>query len=436
MKVLLVVPPNFLSNKRPLGQFTGSTSPLGLAYIAAILEKNGIPVSILDLSFLGFGADTLREKILRWKPDIVGISSMTSNFQNAVQIAKLVKSWSPTSMVVMGGIHATFLHKEILTSVPEVDVVVRFEGELTMNELANAVQSGRSISAVKGISYREKGELVSTPFRSRIEDLDSLPYPAHHLLEPNIEEYLRYYGKRNFPVMTTRGCPFGCVFCSTMAFHGRKYRTRSIKNIVGELEYLIKRFKAEDISFADDNFTMQSDRVFSLCKAIKEKNLKIEWGCSARVDQVSEELLKSMKSAGCTDIFFGIESTSDRVLNLVRKRFTSKQAKDAVTISEKIGIKTHCSFILGLPGETERSLAGITSFLEEARPSGRVLPNILKILPGTELMEREAYLFSHQKRLSSAALTKAQLSILTKFYEINYGVTELFQVVPPNIVFE
>jgi len=436
LKVLLIVPPNSVADRKPLGKFTLSTSPLGLSYIAAVLEANGFSVSILDLSFPTMEMERLKEKIAQFEPDIVGVSTMTSNFPSAVLVAKKAKLWNPASIVVMGGIHATFLHRDILKTVPEVDFVVRYEGEYTMSELVDALDKKGFVENVKGISYREKGQLVSTPFRSRIEDLDGLPYPAHHLLEPSFEEYISYYGKRNFPIMTTRGCPFGCIYCSTMAFHGRKYRTRSIPNVIGELRYLIERFKADNISFADDNFTLQKDRVFSLCEEIRKENLSIEWGCSARVDQVSEELLKAMKSAGCTDIFFGIESTSQRVLDIVRKRFTVKQAKDAVKTAEKLGIRTHCSFVLGLPGESERSLNNIVSFLEETKPSGRVLPNLLQILPGTELSENTEKFFRNRASISDADKTKAQLEILARFYQLNYGLTELFRIPPPEVVFE
>jgi radical SAM superfamily enzyme YgiQ (UPF0313 family) len=289
---------------------------------------------------------------------------------------------------------------------------------------------------VKGIAFRDGERIVSTPLRPRIENLDDLPYPAHDLLEPSVEEYIGNYGVRNFPMITTRGCPFGCIYCSTMAFHGRKYRTRSIPNVLDELEYLIERYKVNNISFVDDNFTMQNDRVFKLCEEIRNRKLSIEWGCSARVDQVSESLLKTMKETGCRDIFFGIESASQRVLDLVNKRFTVNQAKEAVKKAEQLGIRTHCSFIIGLPGESARSLNEMMSFIDETRPSGRVLPNVLEILPGTELMGKKEEYFENHQSLSNVNITKTQIEMLTRFYANNYGIKELFRVTPPNITIE
>jgi radical SAM superfamily enzyme YgiQ (UPF0313 family) len=436
LKTLLIAPPQWIREKKLLGELCLTTVPLGLSYIAAVLESNGFSSEIMDMNFHEIGMERVEEKLAYDKPGIVGITSMTSNFQNALAVVKAVKLQSPGSNVVMGGVHATFMHKEILTTIPEVDIVVRYEGEFTMSELADALENGRSLRGVKGISFREGGSVVSTPLRERIEDLDSLPYPAHHLLKPSVEDYIKNFGKRSFPVMTTRGCPFGCIFCSTMAFHGRKYRTRSILNVMAELEYLVEKFKADNISFIDDNFTMQNERVFAICEEIKKRKLPIDWGCSARVDQVSEKLLKTMKEAGCNDLFLGIESVSQRVLNLVKKGYSVKQAKDAVRTAEKLGIRTHCSFIIGLPGESARSLRSIEKFIEETKPSGRVLPNLLVTFPGTELLERKSEYFSNQPTVSMADMTRTQLGMMTKFYKINYGVEKLFRVEPPNIVIE
>lgn len=436
LKVLLVAPPHWIGKKQLLGEFCFPSIPLGLSYIAGVLESNGFSPAIIDLNFQGMDLERLHDKLVRHKPEVVGISSMTSNFHNAVAVAKAVKLQNPESIVAMGGVHATFMHKEILATVPEVDVIVRYEGEITMTKLADAIAHGRSLREVEGISFKEDGEVFSTPLRERIENLDVLPYPPHHLLEPSAEEYMRFYGKRNFPVITTRGCPFSCIYCSTAAFHGRKYRTRSIASVMGELEYLIEKFKADNISFIDDNFTMQSERVKALCEEMKKRKVPIEWGCSARVDQISEELLKEMKEAGCRDIFFGIESVSQCALDLVKKGFSVQQAKDAVKTAEKLGIRTQCSFIIGLPGESPQTVRNIGKFIEETKPSGRALPNLLVTFPGTELFEKGSAYFSNQPPISLVDMTRVQLEIVTKFYKINYGIDELFRVTPPKIVVE
>jgi len=435
LRVLLVVPPYLNEDRALMGEMRLSTMPLGPTYIAAVLELNGISVAILDMSFPEIQNQRLEDKLFELNPMVIGITSMSNNFQNATTIAKIVKQKNPRSIVVMGGVHPTFVHKEILKTIPEVDIVIRYEGEYSMTELVKALDNETSLGKVKGISFRKEGTIISTPSREKIQDLDSLPYPAYHLLEPSVEKYLKHYGKRSFPVITTRGCPFNCIYCSTMALHGRKYRTRSVSNVLGELSYLIKEYKVNEISFVDDNFTMQKDRVFSLCEEMKQRKLNLSWGCSARVDQVSKNLLEKMKEAGCTDIFFGIESVSQKVLDLIKKGFTVQQAKDAIKTAEKLGIRTHCSFIIGLPGETVRSLNRIPKFVEETNPSGRVLPNLLDILPGTELFEKQEE-YSIGSSFSFADVTKVQLEMLLTFYKKTFKINKLFRVIPPNIVLE
>jgi len=168
----------------------------------------------------------------------------------------------------------------------------------------------------------------------------------------------------------------------------------------------------------------------------QERDLAIKWGCNARVDQVNEEILKVMKEAGCRDVFFGIESVSQRALDVVKKGYRIRQARDAVKMAEKLGIRTHCSFVLGLPGESKRTLKRIIQFIEEVKPSGRALPNLLKIFPGTELSEKKEQYFSNQPSIELADLTKTQLEMYAKFLKINYGTESLYRVDPPNIEIE
>jgi len=432
LKILLISPPNRI--KPSLGEYHSyAIPPLGLLYIAAVLESKGFSSKVLDMRFNGMDQKKLDEMLDHMKPDLVGITSMTSNFPAAEYIAKFVKLRCPESLVVMGGVHATFMHREILAETPEADIIVRYEGEFTMAELAATLENGRSLKEVNGISFRDEGRVISNPDRERIEDLDCLPFPAHHLLEPKIKKYFMYTSP---PVLTTRGCPFSCIYCSTMAFHGRKYRTRSVTNVVLELEYLIDHYKVDKVSFIDDNFTMQPIRVFALCQEMKKRGLSIKWGCNARVDQVNEEILKVMKEAGCRDVFCGIESVSQRALDIVKKGYRVQQARDAVKMAEKLGIRTHCSFVLGLPGESKQTLKRMVQFVDETKPSGRALPNLLKIFPGTELSKRKEEYFSNYKPIGFADITKTQLDMFTKFLKVNYGTESLFRVEPPNIVVE
>jgi len=433
LKVLLFNPPYWVGDKIPLGYQRTPAVPLGLCYIASTMESRGITTKIIDMDLGNIRLDEVGQIIADLDPDVVGLTSFTCNHANAIKIAKAVKSCKQETVVVLGGVHATFMHKEILEAVPEVDIVVRYEGEYTMCDIIDALEHGKKLASVDGITYRHGGKVISTPLRQRIENLDELPFPALHLLEPPIENYISKGEKKGLPILTTRGCPFECIFCSTTALHGRKYRTRSIGNVLDEVEHLKDKYKVNVISFVDDNFTMQNDRILALCNEITKRNLIIEWGCSTRIDLLSEDLMKAMRSAGCGNIFFGIESASQEVLDTIRKGFSIKKAKEIVGTAEKLGMKTHCSFIIGLPGETAESLNRMVEFVQEVKPSARVLPNILDVLPGTELWESKNEYYAKTPSISAADITRIQLELFFKFYEINAKTDELLRITPPEI---
>ncbi|MCZ7359772.1 MAG: radical SAM protein [Candidatus Methanoperedens sp.] len=434
LRVLLINPSYWTGGRIPLGFIKVSSIPLGLGYIGAMLESNGISTKILDLDKLDNQTEILERNLNEFSPDIVGITSFTSNYHNAVRVARAVKLQRPEALVVMGGVHATFMFREILEEVPEIDVIVRYEGEYTMSELANALESKRPLNEVNGIVYRGNGRLISTPLRARIENLDEVPFPAHHLMEPSVKDYIGNHDVRSLPILTTRGCPFECIFCSTAALHGHLYRTRTNSNVVDELEYLKDKYDINNVSFVDDNFTMQKNRVFDLCNEMKKRNLSLKWGCSTRVDLLSEELLKTMKDAGCTDIFFGIESASQKVLDTIRKGFRIEEAREVVRLAEKLGLKTHCSFIIGLPEETADSLNSMIEFIGDVKPTGRVLPNMLDILPGTELLEHRDEFYPDHFSIPYPDITRSQIEIMLKFYEVNSKTNELLRIKPPKII--
>ncbi len=439
LKILLINPLYWTGGRIPLGYIKIASMPLGLGYIAAALEEAGFSARILDMDMLGLRPADLEKRIAQFQPDIVGITSFSANYKNAIDTAKAVKRHDPGIKTVMGGVHATFTHEEILKSVPEVDIVVRYEGEQAMCEIARAVEDGQGPGRILGVSYRndgEGGEIISTPLRERLEDLDSLPFPAYHLLDPSPEAYIGSGEVRCMPVITTRGCPFNCIFCSTASLHGRRYRVRDNARVVDEIELLVDRYKINNVSFVDDNFTMRKDRVEGLCRELKNRQVPVKWGCSTRIDLLPQELLATMKDAGCEEIFFGIESASQKVLDTVRKDFSIEQAKQVVRMVEEMGVKTHCSFILGLPGETVESLGQILQFIDEVRPSARVLPNVLDILPGTELYERREEYFPDGEGLPFADIVQAQVEMLYRFYSLSQKSGELFRVVPPKVVIE
>lgn len=380
MKVLLVFAAyKFMKN------VTSNQFPLGMGYLAGYLRSKGIEVKIVDLRH--DKNNQFLSVLTEYDPDIVGISCMTPNQNEAYGVARTVKNKLNNPIVILGGVHATFMYDEILKTRKEIDIVAIGEGEITLYELCKALDSGFSInklSEIKGIAFRENGNVVVTPPREKVENLDDLPWPAFDLVAlPGIETY--FTDSRDLPVLTSRGCPFKCAFCSTSVMHGQKYRKREPEKIVDELEYLNNKFSANKFSIVDDTFTVDKERTKKICFEIIRRNLEIRWGCSARVDTLSPDMVKVMKKAGCQGLFFGIESLNDNILKKIKKGFTSARAISIVKMALEEGLIVDTSFILGLPGDNLKNTKKIYDFVKKYKINGRVLTNTLQILPGTDM---------------------------------------------------
>ena len=289
--------------------------PLGLAMIAAVLMENGYEVKILDLPALGLFENSLPTIIHQEKPDVVGITAMTSTISSAVSTAKKVKETNSNIAVVLGGAHATILPEETLKNAPEVDIIVRGEGEQTTLELVKVLEENpSSINQVLGVTYREGARIKSNPSRPLILDLDALPFPAFHLLPMGKYRLHPPFGRRSpvMPIITSRGCPYRCIFCSKSVF-GRKYRSNSPDYMINEIQLLVEKFGVKEIKFYDDAFTLDKKRVVSFCTQLKERGIGIPWTCETRVNLVDEELLRIMNNSGCYMIEYGVESGNQEV---------------------------------------------------------------------------------------------------------------------------
>ena len=335
--------------------------PLGLASIAAVLEGENYQVEILDANALRLSESEVAKET--GNVDIIGITAMTPFINSAIKVAKEIKKGKPGSTVIVGGAHVTALPEETLRNVPEIDIIVRGEGEETVVELYEALKSSDSLQKVRGITYRDNGRSKSTPMRPLIANLDSLPFPAYHLLPLHKYKPHPPHGRR-LPFMamvTSRGCPYNCIFCSKPIF-GRKFRSQSPQRIASEVEYLAGKFKIKEIAFYDDIFTLDKKRIAKLAKEFKKRDLSIPWTCETRVDSVTEELLKEMKEAGCYMIAYGIESGNQTILNSLRKKITIEQVREAVKVTRDIGIQTIGYFMLGSPGETPLTIRQTIDF--------------------------------------------------------------------------
>jgi len=377
LKILLVAPPSKSSVKKVLEV---TSPPLGLAYIASMLEKSGEGVKIIDSLAENYTFDDIRKEIDIWGADVVGVTSTTPTFYDALKVAKIAKECNATT--VLGGPHVTFTAKETLSNYPYVDFVVRGEGEFTMLELVESLKKREEPKSVLGLSYRSKsGVIKENPPRPPIMDLDALPIPAYHLLP--MSKYT-FQGLRFATMVTSRGCPFQCVFCSSSKICGKKWRGRSAKKVVDEMEFLIDKYKVNCIEFLDDTFTFDRKRVIKICEEIISRGIDVNWMCSSRVNLFNRELAFKISSAGCQCVYFGVESGSQRILNLMRKGITLGQAVKAINLAKEAGINTVASFILGMPDESIDEANSTIEFATRLNPDYAQF-TICTPYPGTDL---------------------------------------------------
>ena len=380
VKVALVNPPP------PIGAFVHYQSPLiGIAYIAAVLEKHGCDVTVLDCPPLNITYEDLKLKIASLQPDIVGITSVTVTFSSAVQAACAVKESCPQSLIVVGGPHVTVLDEQVLNEHPEIDVVVRGEGEQTMLELADTVSIGNldNLQRVNGISFRKNGTVIRTKNRDFIQNLDELPHPAYKYFPLN--KY-KLYGKLILPIITSRGCAFNCTFCLAPRMAGKGFRPRSPKNVVDELEWLRDEHKPDAFTFHDETFTFDKKRVLAICEEIKNRNINVPWDCSTRSDQISTDVLAKMRAANCQLVSFGVESGSQKILNAMKKGTTVEQNERAIKWTKDAGISVTISVIIGYPGETKDTLQQTLDFIKRTEPDD-VHMSLATPYPGIELYD-------------------------------------------------
>ncbi len=328
----------------------GKIMPLGLGYLSAMLTKNGHYVSCLDLQVED--NKVLEDKIK--DNDIIGISALTPNIEQAISIAKIAKRYD--KLVILGGPHPSVFPEESLSS-GFVDIVCRGEAE---NTIVEVVEGKESIENIKGISYVKNNKIFHNPDREYITNLDLIPFPKRKLFP--IEKYKLYLhkGKKVMTMLTSRGCPNNCNFCYK-GISGRIYRMRSVDNMLQEWEEILN-LGADEIGIVDDSFTVNKKRVIEFCDRLIKEKMVIYWEGSSRVDTIDKEMLAKMKQAGYWRIAFGIESGSDRILELVDKKITKEKVKQAVKWAKEVGMKVTGFFMIGNYGENEQTMNETINF--------------------------------------------------------------------------
>lgn len=391
MKVMLINPNSEAVERshRHRKEMLTPIIPLGIAYVAAVLEKNGVNVTIVDQVAERIDQNTLLDKIFAEDPDVVGFSCLTATIDSVRKLADRIKGYNRGIKIVLGNIHASIFADELLKQ-KAADIVVHGEGEFSMLELVSAIQEGKDLRAIKGISFNDNGNVYHNAYREPFEDLDNLPYPALHLLQ--LKNYTEVplasiYNSVASVILASRGCPYRCIFCSQDKIH-KKPRYRKIENIIDEIEYMNDRYKIRYFGFTDPFFPFSVGFGLEFCDRFIERGLhkRVRWVTETRVDLVNFELLKRMKEAGAYLIMYGFEVGNQAILDKLRKGTTLEQARIAMRYTKKAGLMTLGLFVLGMPGETKETCEETIRFAKEL-DCDFVKFNVAIPYPGTGFFE-------------------------------------------------
>jgi len=393
MKIVLIHPPwyDVYEEYKHAAKVELFTPPLGLCYLAAILkEVFSCEVKVLDAEAEHMNLDEVVKYTLREKPDVVGITSTTSLHHKARYLFQKIKECNEDIFTIAGGPHTTVLALRTLEECRSIDLGVYGEGELTLCEVVSKLKENHTnFEGVRGTVFRRNEELIMNKPREFVQDLDMLPFPDRNTLK--LERYLCSVPSRGLKkfttVITQRGCPYRCIFCSQRTIFGLKTRFRTVESVINELEEITDLYKIDHILFLDDTLTLFKKRCLELCKLIRERGLDLTWEGTTRVDLINRELLTEMKKSGFVRISFGIESGNPKILEIIKKDIDLAQVKRAFKIAKEVGLETRCSVMLGHPYETRQTAIGTLRFIKNLKECDQAHISISTPYPGTELYE-------------------------------------------------
>ena len=378
--------------------------PLGLGYIAASLEQAGHDVEIIDLNTHRIRGKELQRRVTG--VEIIGITGMITEYQTLLGLVDIVKAVNTEAKVILGGPLATALPQKLLEA-SAADFIVLGEGEKTIVDLVSVIGSDGDYSGISGIAFRDNGRINLTELVEPIADLDTIPFPARHLLDmkryikDHFESFgikIRGFGRiRSTNLISSRGCPYNCTFCFKDMW-GHKWRGRSPENIIREMELLYDAYQVNGFFFNDDTFVLDRERVLEFCRQLVEKKLKIVWYCNGRVNLMTREMLAAMYEAGCRGIAYGIESGNQQVLDSMKKNETLDQVREVVAWTKQAGIHVTGYFMIGMLGETRATIRETMAFARELALDFHGF-SLTTPIPGTELFDSaiEAGLISGDK---------------------------------------
>ncbi len=359
--------------------------PLGVLYLVSVLENNGLTVDFIDHQLMAVkhpDRDLFNIDDSLWfygeMPDVIGLSCMANLLPFTILIAEHIKRANPNKTIILGGVGPFGVEEKILTEFPAIDVICRGEGEATLLDLVKHLESGRSLNSILGISYRDNNCLVHRNLDRPRLTLSAIPFPAYHRME------FEYYDAQN--LITNRGCPYRCSFCSVSPVWNHQTTSRRITDIIKEIRFLKEKYDVSRVLFQDEFFYVSEKQMLAFCAALKDADLKIEWKCFGRINLVTEKALQSMRDVGCIEIRYGVESASDHILSRVVKKFTFKEVLPVVEISQKYFPTVETFFIWGFPFEDVNDFMQTAIQMERLRRKGvNVLPSLLSFLPQTEI---------------------------------------------------
>jgi anaerobic magnesium-protoporphyrin IX monomethyl ester cyclase len=361
--------------------------PIYLAYIVAVLEEADVEVGFVDGVMEEMSIADFARAVSNIGPDLVVIECSTPSINYDLGTARAVKASLESTTVALIGSHSTFFHEQILTDHPAVDAICRGEAEMTVKELALTLARGDELSQVQGLTYREGGEVRVNPARPLVEDLDSLPFPARHIVRHDGYRAAIYAGDCPTAMVSSRGCPYHCTYCLWPdTLYGHKFRARSAANVVDEMEHVVREYGVDEIYFDDDCLTLNKKRVLDMCRLLLERGVDVKWIVQSRVDTVDREVLTAMKEAGCHYILFGVESGSPKMLEIMKKRISLDRVRQAFKDCRELGIKTQAFFLFGVPGETQETVEETIEFAKEIDADSTQFAIVIPH-PGTELYE-------------------------------------------------
>lgn len=398
MRLLLLYPPTAhmirTNVPRAVEETTGCYPPLGLLYVAAAVEREGRhEVVVTDTVAEGLREEQIRRQIRDVRPDVVGIQALTFTLMDVRAVARLCKEEYPQLPVVLGGPHP-HLFPELTLTWPEVDHVLLGEGENNIVPFLDTLSARGDLTRVPGwVGRAADGGIARGPPNPLVENLDVLPIPARHLVNPTRYRSVLGRGQRLTTIISSRGCPARCLFCARPHL-GKRFRARSASSVVSEMELCQERFGVDEFFFYDDTFTIDRERVLEICREVRRRHLSAFWDIRARVSDVDREMLDALRSAGCVRIHFGIESGNEQVLRTIRKGISLDEARQVLRWSREAGLETLAYFMIGFPGEGPTEVQDTIAYALSL-DCDYVHVSVTTPFPGTELyrlgLERGVY---------------------------------------------